>query len=647
MQGPDCFSHPPLIFSRESSIYHGPNKNSLMQKGSSSRDFWRSVLELAWPCWPHLGGILVLNLISTPLALLMPLPLKIAVDSVLGNRALPSWLQALIPASKIHLKGTNLFVAAVLLLTIACLSSIQSFASWLLATYTGERLVHDFRSRLLWHVQRLSLAFHDRRGSTDTAYRIQYDAPAIQTIFLQGLVPIVTSSFAFVSMLYITYRLSWRLSVIALVLSPVLYVLARNSSSRVRNGYDEVRELDSSAMLVLHEALASVRAVKAFCRESFQDELFRRKSRMRMREQVRLASIQAVFHVLIGLCIAFGTAIALVIGVTEVRQSAITVGDFLLVMAYMAQLYEPLRSISTRIPELQSSFASMRRAVALLEETPEQLEQRGSSVAIGKAHPVKGRIEFKSVSFQYPGNVRPVLNDVNFVVSAGSRVGIVGPSGSGKSTLVNLLTRFYDPVEGSVSIDGIDLREYRLDDLRHQFSIVLQEPMLFSTTIAGNIAYARPDATRAEVVEAARRANAHDFIMRLPEGYDTPIGENGARLSGGERQRLVIARAFLKNAPMLILDEPTSSIDVQAEAEIMAAVESLMNGRTTFMIAHRLGTLEHCDMVLVLREGRLTMVTSDLAEARSQLLNPEPAGPVLVKRAATPPPDSATTPSRA
>jgi len=643
MQGPDCSSPRALLFSNWSSVRF----LSRMQKASSSREFWRGVLELAWPCWPHLSGILFLNLISTPLALLMPLPLKIAVDSVLGTRALPSWLHALVPASKVHLKGTNLFVAAVLLLTIACLSSVQSFASWLLATYTGERLVHDFRSRLLWHVQRLSLAFHDRRGSTDTAYRIQYDAPAIQTIFLQGFVPIVTSSFAFVSMLYITYRISWRLSLIALVLSPVLYVLARNSSRRVRSGYDEVRELDSSAMLVLQEALASVRAVKAFCQESFQDELFRRKSRMRMHEQIRLASIQAGFHVLIGLCIAFGTAIALVIGVTEVRQSAITVGDFLLVMAYMAQLYEPLRTISTRIPELQSSFSSMRRALALLEETPEQLEQRDRSVTIAKAHQVKGAVEFKSVSFHYPGNPRRVLNDVNFTVPAGSRVGIAGPSGSGKSTLVNLLTRFYDPAQGSVSIDGIDLREYRLDELRQQFSIVLQEPMLFSTTVAGNVAYARPDATRAEVIEAALRANAHEFIMRLPNGYDTPIGENGARLSGGERQRLAIARAFLKNAPMLILDEPTSSIDVQAEAEIMAAVESLMNGRTTFMIAHRLGTLEHCDMVLVLREGRLTMVTSDLAEARTQLLNPpDPAGPVLVKRAATPP-DGATTPSRA
>ncbi|HVP63395.1 MAG TPA: ABC transporter ATP-binding protein [candidate division Zixibacteria bacterium] len=617
-----------------------------MKKGSSSREFWQRIVELAAPCWPHLSGILILNLISTPLALLMPLPLKIAVDSVLGTRALPAWLHALVPAGKIHAKGTNLFVAAILLLTIACLSSIQSFASWLLATYTGERLVHDFRSRLLWHVQRLSLAFHDRRGSSDTAYRIQYDAPAIQTIFLQGFVPVVTSSFAFVSMLYITYRISWSLSVIALVLSPVLFVLARNSSRRVRSGYDEVRELDSSAMLVLQEGLASVRAVKAFCQESFQDELFRRKSRMRMREQIRLASIQAGFHVLIGLCIAFGTAIALVIGVTEVRQNTITVGDFLLVMAYMAQLYEPLRTISTRIPELQSSFSSLRRSLALLEETPEQVERR-DRCASSQTQPVKGRVEFKSVSFQYPGSSRRVLDAVDFVVPAGSRVGIAGPSGSGKSTLVNLLTRFYDPIEGSISIDGVDLRDFRLDNLRQQFSIVLQEPMLFSTTVAGNIAYARPDASRAEVIEAARRANAHEFIMRLPQAYDTPIGENGARLSGGERQRLAIARAFLKDAPMLILDEPTSSIDVQAEAEILAAVESLLNGRTTFMIAHRLGTLEHCDMVLVLREGRLTLVTRDVAEARTQLMNPEPAGPVLVKRAATPPPDGATTPSTA
>ena len=265
----------------------------------------------------------------------------------------------------------GLVICATMLVAIALLNCFQSLANWLLCTYTGEKLVHDFRGQLLFHAQRLSLSVHDRRGANDIAYRIQYDAPAIQNLILQGIVPILASAFTFVAMLAVTMRLSWHIASIAAILSPVLFVLARNSSRKVRQSYDEVRELDSSAMLVLHEALSCLRAVKAFGQEAYEDELFRRKSRQRMTEQVKLASIQAGFHVLIGFCVALAAAVALVMGVTEVRQQSMTVGEFLLVMAYMAQLYEPLRTMSTKIPELQSALASLHRAFALLEETPE------------------------------------------------------------------------------------------------------------------------------------------------------------------------------------------------------------------------------------------------------------------------------------
>ncbi|MGA2990962.1 MAG: ABC transporter ATP-binding protein [Candidatus Korobacteraceae bacterium] len=575
-------------------------------------------------CWLHLVGILGLSIVSTPIALLIPLPLKIAVDSVLGHEPVPRWLWFLIPPGAS--RASCLVLAAALLLAIALVGSLQSLASWLLQTYTGEKLVHNLRSRLLWHVQRLSLAFHDRRGTNDTTYRIQYDASAIQNVLIQGLVPIAGSVFAFAAMLYVTARINWRLALVALALSPVLWLLARKSSHKVRSGYDEVRALDSSAMLVLHEALASLRAVKAFCREAHEDELFRRKSRQRMVEQVRLASIQAGFHVLMGLTVAVGTAAALLIGVGQVLAGAITVGELLLVMAYMAQLYEPLRNVSSKIPELQGAITSVRRAFALFDEIPE-LGQASPSIT---AKSIRGHFFFRDVSFEYtPG--RRVLHNISFEIEAGARVGIVGPSGSGKTTLVHMLTRFYDPVEGCILLDGIDLRNYKLADLRQQFSIVLQDPMLFSTTVAANIAYARADAKRAEVVEAAKLAGAHEFIMRLPQGYDTPIGEGGAGLSGGERQRLAIARAFLKDSPVLILDEPTSAIDVKTERFIISAMEKLVHGRTTFMIAHRLSTLERCDQVLVLREGHLTSIASDLQQARRELLNnPEqPAGPNL------------------
>jgi ATP-binding cassette subfamily B protein len=577
----------------------------------------RKVFREARPCWPHLVGISLLSLLSTPVMLLAPLPLKIAVDNVLGTRALPTWLRAM-PWPHRWFTASNgaLAICATLLVIIALLNCLQSLANWLLATYTGEKLVHDLRGQLLFHAQRLSLSVHDRRGTNDIAYRIQYDAPAIQTLLLQGLVPILSSAFTFVAMLAVTMRISWHIASLAAILSPVLFVLARNSSRKVRKGYDEVRELDSSAMLVLHEALSCLRAVKAFGQEAYEDELFRRKSRQRMTEQVRLASIQAGFHVLIGFCVALGTAVALVMGVTEVRQGTITVGEFLLVMAYMAQLYEPLRTMSTKLPELQSSFASLNRAFALLDETPELADVPASPEPMR----ARGEVEFRNVSFQYTTGGRSVLQDISFHIHPGTRVGIMGPSGSGKSTLVNLLTRFYDPSDGAILVDGIDLREYNLADLRQQFSIVLQEPMLFSTTIAGNIAYALPQASRAEVMEAAKSANAHQFIECLPRGYDTLIGDGAARLSGGERQRLAIARAFLKDAPMLILDEPTSAVDTRTEQLIMDALNRLMANRTTFMIAHRLSTLERCDAVLVVKNGTLEIVASNVDEAKRHMI---------------------------
>jgi ATP-binding cassette subfamily B protein len=593
------------------------------------RRFWKRVADSARHCWLHLIGILGLSILSTPIALLMPLPLKIVVDSILGQQPLPRWLGRLLPATLSH--TAFLLLAAGMLLFIALLNSLQSLASWLLQTYTGEKLVYDLRGRLLWHVQRLSLAFHDRRGANDTAYRIQYDAAAIQNILIHGLLPIVSSAFGFVAMLYVTAQINWRLATVALILSPVLWLLAHNSSRQVRNGYDEVRELDSSAMLVLHETLAAVRVVKAFGRETHEDELFRRKSRQRMTEQVRLASIQASFHVLIGFAIAMGTAVALVIGVRQVQAHAITVGELLLVMAYIAQLYEPLHNISSKIPELQGSISSVRRAFSLLDEVPEPSE----NLSAPSPKRVAGHFVFSDVSFQYT-NGRRVLSNVSFEVQPGTRVGIAGPSGSGKTTLINMLTRFYDPVEGCIALDGVDLRNYRLADLRQQYSIVLQEPMLFSTTIAANIAFARPDASRAELREAARMAAAHDFIMRLPQGYETPIGEGGLVLSGGERQRLAIARAFLKNAPVLILDEPTSAVDMDTEQGIIDALEKLTCGRTTFMIAHRLSTLEDCDQVLILQGGHLKSVVSSLQRAREALLHSSeppvvpPYGPVLV-----------------
>ncbi|HZS29208.1 MAG TPA: ABC transporter ATP-binding protein [Candidatus Angelobacter sp.] len=585
-------------------------------RSEKSKKLYRPLLQLARPYWPHLAGIILLGMIAAPIALLLAFPLKIVVDNVIGNQPLPHMLQAFLPASFQTTKGAELLLAVGLLLGLSLIMNLQAFGSWLLQTYTGEKLVLDFRTLLFWHVQRMDLMFHDRRGTNEVSYRIQHDAPAIQYIFLQGMVPVLSSSLSFIALLYVTMRIDWAMALIAVAVSPMLFVLARKSGRRARAGWDGIKKLDSSAMLVLYEALSSIRVVKAFGQEQFEDERFKMRSRQRMVEQVKVASAQATYHALIASTIAAGTAAALWVGAHHVSSGALTLGDLLLIMAYMGQLYEPLRTISSKLPELQSWIVSVQRALALVEEAPELIEE---SPAVPLEH-AQGHVNFCNVTFEYPSSGR-ALEQVSFDIPVGMRLGIIGASGSGKSTLVNLLTRFYDPTNGQILLDGHDLRSYRLKDLRRQFSILQQEAVVFSATVAENIAYARPEASREEIIEAARAAMAHDFIMALPRGYDTLIGESECRLSGGQRQRLAIARAFLKGAPVLIFDEPTSAVDIHTEREIMEATEGLVRGRTTFIIAHRLSTIRNCDLLLVLKRGKLQAITSDFERAVKLLMD--------------------------
>jgi len=329
-----------------------------------------------------------------------------------------------------------------------------------------------------------------------------------------------------------------------------------------------------------------------------------------MSQQVRLSIQQALFNVTIGLTIAIGTAGALYIGVRHVRAGTLTIGSLLMIMAYIAQVYQPLQVFTGKATDLQVWLASLERAFMLLDQSPEIAERQGA-----RTLPLaRGDFEFRNVTFVYEESGRG-LHDVSFTIPAGTRVGVVGATGAGKTTLLNLLMRFYDPTAGDVLLDGIDIREYRIRDLRKQFAVVLQEPVLFASNIAENIAYGKPDASDDEIISAAKAAASHDFILNLPEGYETQVGERGSRLSGGERQRISLARAFLRNSPILILDEPTSSVDVKTEAAIMEATERLMSGRTTFMIAHRLSTLKSCDLVLVLDQGRIVEIKESTPEA--------------------------------
>ncbi len=564
---------------------------------------WRIIRRMtkqARPYWTRIGFIFLLSLAGTPLSLLTPLPIKIVIDSVVGSHPVPKMLRGIIPQDLQHSASALLTIAIGILIGVKLLSYLQSMASSLLEASTGEGMVLDFRTRLFAHVQRLSLRYHDTIGTSDSTFRIQYDAPSVQQITVNGIIPLVSSATTLVGMIYVTARLDKELALVALSISPVLFWLARSFRGRLRQRWKNVKKLESSANSVVQEVLSSIRVVKAFGREGHEEERFFGRATTRKQELLRVSFLQDGFDLLVGMTIAAGTAATLFIGVTHVRAGLLSLGDLMLVTAYVSQLYDPLKALSKKMADLQGALASAERAFALLDETPEVAEHP-------HARPLKrarGEIRFEDVLFSYDGR-HPVLQNVSLNVPAGTRAGIQGKTGAGKSTLMSLLTRFYDVSGGRILMDGQDIREYKLADFRDQFGIVLQDAVLFSSSIAENIAYGRAGSTEAEIVDAARLANAHDFISALPNGYDTLVGERGMRLSGGERQRIALARAFLRDAPILILDEPTSALDTGTETTILDALERLMHGRTTFVIAHRLGTLDHCDMQLEIRDGTL------------------------------------------
>jgi ATP-binding cassette subfamily B protein len=543
-------------------------------------------------------------MLAAPLALLTPLPLKIVVDNVLGSQPLPRILAPFVPSWIPAEPTAMLWFAVALLLMVAILSQVLKLGAWMLREYLGEKIVLELRSKLFEHVTQLSLAQHDRRGGGDLTYHIQYDAPALRWLVLDGLLPLFTALLTLFSMLYVIGKLDFHLGVVALVVVPVILVLTQIYSRRLRAEWRRLKTIETRVLTVVQEVLGAIRVVKAFGQESRETKRLVEISRQGILERLRVIVAESQFSLLVGITIASGTATVLFIGANAVRAGQLTTGDLLLVMAYIAQLYDPIQMIGKQIAEQQGSLASAERTLSILDENPGVVE-------LANARPLsraKGRVTFANVSFAYDSRER-ALCKISFDVPAGSTVGIIGKSGAGKTTLVNLLTRFYDPTAGVVLLDGQDLRTYRIADLRSQFSIVLQEPVLFPTTIAENIAYGMPQADQRAIIAAAEAANVHDFITALPQGYDTRVGDRGATLSGGERQRISLARAFIKDCPLLILDEPTSSVDVKTEAAIMDATDRLIANRTTFIIAHRFSTLRKCSLLLVLDKGCLTKVT--------------------------------------
>jgi ABC-type multidrug transport system fused ATPase/permease subunit len=550
---------------------------------------------------PYWGLALVTALVyglMTLIGLLEPWPLKILIDSALQDHPLPSVINRLAGGIAGNRIAILLFaVGAQFGLTV--LANAASVVSGYAHTKLEQNASLDFRGDLFDHAQRLSLAYHDQRRSGMLIYIITSLGSTAPNLMMT-LLPLVQNFCTLIGMFWISLKLDRNLALVSLVVVPFLYHSVRYYAKNIQGPLYKVRSMEGETLSIIHEAISMLRVIVAFGRETHEFNRFREQGARAVAARVNLTVRQSLFSLTVNTTTAVGSAIVLGMGAYHVLLGRLTVGELLIVIAYVHSVYSPLQSISSTIGSLQEQFMNLQMAFELLDTQPE-IRNAPDARPVRRA---AGRIAFDNVQFSYKKRV-DTLKDITFEATEGQVVAIVGPTGAGKTTLASLLPRFYDATDGCILLDGCDITKLTIESLREQISIVLQEPLLFSTTIADNIAYGRLDATQQEIVQAAKAANAHEFIMALPQEYDTMVGERGAQLSGGERQRIAVARAFLKNAPILILDEPTSSIDSRTEQVILDALERLMIGRTTFMIAHRLATVRHADQILVMNHGRL------------------------------------------
>ncbi|HZH24986.1 MAG TPA: ABC transporter ATP-binding protein, partial [Solirubrobacteraceae bacterium] len=540
-------------------------------------------------------GSLSLVVGSSAATLLSPWPLAILIDTVLGNQPLPSLLGFLAGYSP----GELILFAVLGGLFVTGLEHGLAVIDNYVNTKLDQSMVLGLRSDMFRHAHRLSLAWHDTKRTGMLMFQVNNQAAAVGSVTV-AIPPLLQSIVTLFGMFFIVYTIQPSLALLSLTVVPFIYVSAGYYARRIQPKVMHVRALEGGSLAIVHEAMAMLRVIIAFGRESHEYKRFRSQAEEAVDARVSLTVRQTVFSLVVTMTTAAGTALVLGFGAYGVLRKELSAGELLVVMGYIGALYKPLEQVSNTVSSLQEQFISLRGALDLLDTPPQIVELPGALVVERAA----GRVVYDGVSFSYGGR-RGTLQDVSFDAPVGSRVAVVGPTGAGKSTLLNLLPRFYAPQAGRIELDGVDLRELSLASLRAQVSVVAQEPLLFAGTILENIRYGRLDAGDEEVFEAARAANADDFIRALPKGYETPLGERGAQLSGGERQRISVARAFLKDAPILILDEPTSSIDSRTEAVILEALERLMESRTTFMVAHRLSTIRNADLILVVNHGRI------------------------------------------
>src|SRR5216117_288910 len=550
---------------------------------------YRRVLRYYQSFWRKTIIGLFLSLVGIGLNLLKPWPFKIIVDDFL--RPTP-------PARGDWSTWVPLLCLALVVIQVAW--GIINWITNYLFVKIGLQALLKLRTDLYSLLQRLSLKFHDARRSVDSSFRVAYDSQSIQTIYNKGFTNIFASVIALIGTFIVMLRLDWVLTLLSLAIVPLIVGAIYFFARRIRSESTSIQEHESAVLAQAQEGLSSIRMVHAFGREDFEVRQFQQQARQSLQANLRLTLTNVNSALVISTLMVVGTAVMYYIGTLHVLAGTLTLGSLLVFSAYLLMLYQPLESLTYTTWAMEGATAGAKRCFEVLDRQDDVVESP-NAVAISSAN---GAIGFQSVSFGYMPD-RYVLRDIDLQIDRNQIIGLVGGTGAGKSTLLSLVPRFYDPTTGSIRLVGCDIRQITKKSLRAQIAIVLQDTLLFSTTVRENIAYGRPDATEEEIIEAARRAQADEFIRQLPQEYDSLVGERGGHLSVGQRQRIEIARAFLKNAPILLLDEPTSALDPSTESAIMDTIKELMRGRTTLIATHRLATIHNLDQIVVLEHGRI------------------------------------------
>jgi ATP-binding cassette, subfamily B, bacterial len=532
--------------------------------------------------------------------LLDPVPLKIVLDNVLKSKPATGWPNTLV----IAVAGSDPFaivkVAAITMMAIALFGALCTYSEKLLTTNVGQWVMHDLRQTLYFHIQRLSLAYHDQKSTGDLISTVTSDIDSIQTFVTAGLLDALINILTLAGMVSVMFYSNWRFTLIALSVLPFLAVVVYKYTRGIRKASREVRRKEGEMVSVIQEVLSSMRVVKAFAREDYEVHRLEEESLENVEIALRARNMKARLAPMVEVIVAAGTALVLWFGARMVLAGSLSAGSLVMFIWYLGKMYKPMQELSKMTDSWSKAATAYERIREIMDMDGEVTDLPGAR----RLSHLKGAIEFDRVTFGYDPNC-PILEDMNFRIEAGQLAAFVGPTGAGKTTIISLIPRFYDPVSGAVKIDGVDIRRFQQKSLREHISVVLQETVLFQGTVWQNIAYGKPNANRAEIMKAAELANASEFIEKMPKGYDTLVGERGVSLSGGQRQRIAIARAVIRDTPILILDEPSSGLDAESEKLVFDALDRLMKGKTSIVIAHRLSTIRSADVIFVVKDGRL------------------------------------------